>query len=233
MSYDDEKGFGEADAYRIKLADPAKPEPVLWITGTVYDKFTNKPMQSEINYEVIGRPEESGVAISDPENGYYQIVLPYGEEYDLRAVAPGHVPISEHIDADQGLGHKEIVKDLYLEPIAVGKVFNLQNVLFERGKATLLQSSYQELDKLVKLMIDNPSLEIELGGHTDNRGDRNELYKLSSDRVEAVKVYLISKDISANRITGKGYGRSQPITKNRTEEERKLNRRVEFKVLKY
>lgn len=232
VSYDD-GGQGGGDAFRIKLADSAKPYPVTWIHGYVYDQFSNKPMRAEIRYEVLGRPDDSGVALSDPETGYYQIVVPYGDSYDLRANATGHVSLSEHIEVSENATSEDIEKDLFLEPIVVGKVFNLQNVLFKRGSSDLIESSYQELDKLVILMIENPTLEIELGGHTDNRGDRNELMKLSTSRVEAVKAYLVRKGIVENRITGKGYGRSKPITKNRTEEERKQNRRVEFKVLSF
>ncbi len=232
VSYD-EGGHGGGDAFRIKLADNAKPYPVVWISGVVYDQFSNQPMQAEIRYDVLGRPEESGVALSDHTSGYYQIVLPLGESYDLRASAPGHVAISEHIEIDGSMQTEEIKKDLYLEPIAVGKVFNLKNVLFERGTDKLISTSYQELDKLVALMKENPSLEIELGGHTDNRGDRNALLELSTMRVEAVEAYLVEKGIDEARITGKGYGRSKPITKNRNEDERMQNRRVEFKVTGY
>jgi outer membrane protein OmpA-like peptidoglycan-associated protein len=89
------------------------------------------------------------------------------------------------------------------------------------------------LDLVVALLKSNPKVKIELSGHTDNRGIPGQNLKLSQARVEKVKDYLVSKGISKNRITGKGYGGAKPIASNDTEETRLLNRRVEFTILKY
>jgi outer membrane protein OmpA-like peptidoglycan-associated protein len=108
----------------------------------------------------------------------------------------------------------------------------LRNVFFVLAKAEMLPTSYPELDRLVTLLQENPTIEIELGGHTDNQGSAELNKRLSEDRVTAVKNYLVSKGIAASRITGKGYGFSQPIAANDTEANRQLNRRVEFKILR-
>jgi outer membrane protein OmpA-like peptidoglycan-associated protein len=91
-----------------------------------------------------------------------------------------------------------------------------------------LPESYPELDKTVSLLKENPTFKILLEGHTDNQGDWSENLKLSNDRVETVKNYLISKGILSSRIQVKGWGGTKPVSSNLTEERRKLNRRVEF-----
>ena len=123
-------------------------------------------------------------------------------------------------------------KDLLLVPIAIGESIQLKNVFFLQSKAVLLSESYPELDRLVRIMKDNMNIEIELGGHTDGRGDPRANLELSVQRVEAVKQYLISKGISEKRIVGKGYGGARPMYSNDTEENRQLNRRVEFTITK-
>jgi OOP family OmpA-OmpF porin len=124
-------------------------------------------------------------------------------------------------------------KEIRLTPINVGETVKLDNVHFKQGAAELLPESYPVLDKLIKMMNDNPSMEIELSGHTDNVGDPKLNVKLSEERVALIKKYLVSKGIHENRIQGKGYGGSQPIASNAKEETRKLNRRVDFKVTKF
>jgi outer membrane protein OmpA-like peptidoglycan-associated protein len=123
------------------------------------------------------------------------------------------------------------LKNYYLEPLEVGKTFKLNNVLFHRATANMVDSTYAELDNVVRMMMDNPEIHIELSGHTDNQGSARKNLELSQARVEVVKKYLVDKGISGDRIKGKGYGGSMPIASNRTEETRRLNRRVEFEVI--
>lgn len=113
-----------------------------------------------------------------------------------------------------------------------GTTFTLHNVYFNRSKYDLLAESFSELDTLAKFMIENPAMEIEISGHTDSQGDNFDNKKLSENRANAVKEYLVSKKIDPSRIQCKGYGETKPIASNDTEETRKLNRRVEFVILK-
>ena len=117
-------------------------------------------------------------------------------------------------------------------PIEVGETIQLNNVFFEQGKPILKSQSFPELDRLFQIMQENPSVQIELGGHTDNVGNKEALMKLSQDRVIAVKAYLEKRGIKDNRIEGKGYGPTQPIAANNTEADRQKNRRVEVKIIK-
>jgi outer membrane protein OmpA-like peptidoglycan-associated protein len=118
------------------------------------------------------------------------------------------------------------------EEIKVGETFQLNNIYFEFNKFALLPASYPELDIVVKLLIENPGIEIELSGHTDNVGKQDYNVTLSQKRAESCKTYILSKGIDSKRITPKGYGMSRPIAPNETEIGREKNRRVEFTITK-
>jgi OmpA-OmpF porin, OOP family len=98
-------------------------------------------------------------------------------------------------------------------------------------KSDLLPTSFPELDKLVALMKKYPNMTLEIGGHTDYKGSVEYNIRLSNDRANAVVKHLVAQGIDAKRLTWKGYGKSEPIADNTTEEGRQLNRRVEFKVI--
>ncbi|MFN3402760.1 MAG: OmpA family protein [Cytophagaceae bacterium] len=131
-----------------------------------------------------------------------------------------------------GLEGEQLNKEFYLTPIEVGETFTLNNIIFQQSLAEMLPESLPELDNLVMLLKENPTMEIELSGHTDNQGDPEKNQKLSEDRVKAVMEYLTSMGIEKKRLKGKGYGGTRPIASNSKEETRKLNRRVEFTIMK-
>lgn len=224
---------GTYDISRIKLKETEKPEPVVMVYGKVFNQKTKEPLGAEIRYEDLDSKEEVGLAESDPTTGDYKIVLPYGLLYGFRAEAKGFISVSERLDIKELQGdYVEVEKDLYLVPIEKGQVVNMKTVLFKRGKAIFLPESYPELERLAKLMKDNPSMEIELAGHTDNVGNKRLNQKLSEERVKAVEAYLVKQGIDEKRISGRGYGGSKPIAPNTSEETRRLNRRVEFEIVK-
>jgi len=113
----------------------------------------------------------------------------------------------------------------------VGSTIVLKNVFFDYNKATLKPESYLELDRVVKLLTDNPSMRIELSGHTDNRGTAEYNQKLSEDRAKSCVDYLTSKGIAPSRLEYKGYGETKPIDTHDTEEGWANNRRTEFKII--
>ncbi|MBC7486041.1 MAG: OmpA family protein [Cytophagaceae bacterium] len=222
---------GGSDIFRVKVAESAKPEPVVIIHGKVLDKNTKQPLAATINYHELSTGNDVGSARSNPTDGSYKIVLPYGMAYGFHAEKKDFLAESDNIDLSTIKEYTEIERDLYLSPIEIGKTITLNNVFFVRSKAELLPGSFSELDRLVKVLADNPELKIEISGHTDNIGDPALNTKLSEDRVITIKNYLISKNISTKRLSGKGYGGSKPIASNATEETRKLNRRVEFIII--
>ena len=129
--------------------------------------------------------------------------------------------------------YQEIKKDIGFKPIEKGAKVVLNNIFFDTGKAMLSPQSRVELEKAIELMKVNPSMVIEVGGHTDNVGDDATNMKLSHDRAKAVREYLVNAGIGATRVQAKGYGESNPIATNDTDDGRQSNRRTEFIILEF
>ena len=221
-----------ADIFRAKLPEELKPNPVVVIYGTVYNKKTKSPLQAEIHYQTLVNGEEIGAAISDPFNGEYKIVLPQADYYAFWAGAEGFLSESDHVNLTDLPSYQEIERDLYLSPIEIGQTIRLNNIFFEKSKWNLSITSYYELERIAQTMHDNPEMIIELQGHTDIEGDIAENMELSSNRIEAVKHFLVAQGVDEARLNTKAYGGSQPITTKRDRISKDLNRRVELIILK-
>jgi OmpA-OmpF porin, OOP family len=226
--------FGESDIVRVKLLEKEKPNPVLLVSGNVYNIKTKEPISASLVYETLPDGVEAGNAVSGAADGAFKIVLPYDKNYSIRATADHFFSISENFNLDSLVkaGYKEIHKDLYLAPIEIGQVVRLNNVFFDFDKATLRPESYIELDRVVKLLTENPAIEIEMSAHTDSKGSDDYNLKLSDNRAKSVMEYILSKGIATSRIVSQGYGETKPVATNETDEGRQLNRRVEFKITK-
>ncbi len=151
---------------------------------------------------------------------------------DLTGISPEPEPkITEN---PQNTGNTSIDSTFVFDggTVKIGELINLKNIQFRQSKSDLLDPSMPILNKVVKLMTENPTMQIEVHGHTDNVGDPTKNYQLSVDRVEAVKKYLISQGIEANRLLTKAFGGTKPIADNSREETRKLNRRVEMRIVR-
>ncbi|WP_324673458.1 OmpA family protein [Hymenobacter sp. GOD-10R] len=220
------------DIFRINLASQFKPEVVTLVKGRVLDASTKKPVAAKIRYENLLTGEEIGVADTNPVDGSYTIVLPSGAHYGYRAEAANYLSESDNLDVTDREKYSEVNQDLYLVPFVVGQLIKLNNIFFAQSKFYLRENSYPELQRLIRILKEYSTVEIKLEGHTDNQGDPALNTKLSQDRVNEVKKYLVQHGISANRITTEGYGGSKPIASNDQEETRKLNRRVEFRITK-
>ncbi|HEY6506201.1 MAG TPA: OmpA family protein [Chitinophagaceae bacterium] len=226
--------YGESDIVRVKLLEKEKPDPVVLVSGNVYNKKTNKPISASLVYEILPEGTEVGNAVSNPDDGAFKIVLPFDKNYMIRATADKFFAQSENLNLDSLVeaGYKEIHKDLYLVPIEIGQVVRLNNVFFDFDKWDLRSESFIELDRVVTLLKDNPAIEIEMSAHTDSRGSDDYNFKLSDNRARSVMEYILSKGIATTRIRSQGYGETKPVAANDTDENRQLNRRVEFTILK-
>jgi outer membrane protein OmpA-like peptidoglycan-associated protein len=164
-------------------------------------------------------------------SGSFTFNLPEPGQYVLTVSAAGY--ISKNVQLSITHAQDSILQvNILLDPIEVGTTVQLEHVLFQRGTTELLESSFNELDLIARMMLDNPGMEIRLAGHTDNQGNGRLNKILSQQRVNTVIEYLTGKGVESDRLSGKGYGGSQPIASNANEETRKLNRRVEFTVIK-
>jgi len=147
----------------------------------------------------------------------------------------GEVKPSDVLSEGNSMG--TLVANVSLEPIKMNEGIKIENILYDYAKATLTDQAKYELDKLINLLNNNPALVVELGSHTDSRGDDDYNFTLSAERAKAAKDYILySSDIDKYRIRSQGYGEIKPINKckngvNCTEYEHALNRRTELKVV--
>lgn len=188
----------------------------------------------KLNNRVSGKivlMEVPHIHIDSTVGDAYKFKLSKEKEVKVYAKSRGYLPKVVSIEIDRSPKPNNYVQDIRLVPVVAGKAIQLENVLFVQGKPDLLPGSDEQLNLLVEFLIDNPESKIDLAGHTDNRGSVTANFRLSNERVETIKEYLISHGIHKKRLSGKGYGGSVPIASNRSEETRRLNRRVEFKLL--
>jgi len=230
VSYDG--GYGKADIFQVKLSESVQHKPVVLVHGKVLNKKTNLPVGASIAFEDLATGQRAGEARSDPKTGAYQIVLPFGANYGFMAKSEGYFSVRENLNTTKMDKFKELDLDLLLVPIEVGETVKLNNVFFDAGLSTLQRESFGELNNLAAFMKHNPTIYIELAGHTDNKGTPEVLQKLSEDRIAAVKNFLEQRGVVGDRITGFGYGATRPVAPSDTEENSLKNRRVEFKIVK-
>lgn len=218
------------DIYEFELPAALRPKPVAFVYGKVTDP-DGKPLPAAIVYEFLKTGAGAGQAAAKPGDGKYQIALPIGEDYAFRAAAAGYVAVSDRIDLVAAKDGDRFERNLILVPLEVGKPIRLNNVFFDTAKTELLPESTRELDRLVALLKEMPTMKIEVRGHTDSVDNDATNLALSNGRSASVVAYLVKAGIAAARLQSKGFGETSPIASNTTDEGRKLNRRVEFVIL--
>jgi len=165
-------------------------------------------------------------------DGSYKVILTVGADYNLSAYAKGYAFHSERFVVPVDQAYQEVEKNILLSPLRVGEVVVLHNIYFDFDKATLRPESKAELNNLIRLLQENPTMKIEIAGHTDSKGSDEYNICLSRARAKAVRDYLVEVGgIAPKRLVVVGYGESRPIASNATDEGRQLNRRVEFKII--
>jgi OmpA-OmpF porin, OOP family len=208
-----------------------KTEDQLVVSGKVLDQSSGEKVPAAIlNYQLTNG--DTATIESIAVNGEYQTKLKAGNAYTVTVKAKGYMTVKKEFTFSPDLRDTILMKNYELVPLKVGTTIQLESVKFKKGTAEMFEDSYDEINRVVQLMQDNPDMVIELSGHTDNQGNFRQNMKLSEERVETVKEYMTEMGVSGKRIKGKGYGASRPIASNLNEEGRRKNRRVEFKILK-
>ena len=209
-----------------------KESQITIVKGRVLDAITLEPLGGvpvEIYDNALGRMISSFE--SNTNTGEYMVSLPSGRNYGFSANAKDYLFHSENLIIPPAISVQEIYMDMLLHKVKVGSKIILKNIFFDFDKTTLRPTSTAELDRLTKMLNDIPTLKIEISGHTDNIGSDEYNENLSEGRAKTVVDYLIDKGIDSERLTFAGYGESQPIETNDTDEGRQMNRRTEFEVL--
>lgn len=218
--------------YNVKLKDSQRPENVVLVKGNLSDKLSGKPLFGTIVYSDLNTGKELGRISSMSGTGAYQLVLQPGIEYGFKAEVPNYFGVNAYLDLRKVEGYQEMTYNLQLVPIQKGEVVRMNNLFFETNSATIKSTSFPELESLAQLLNDNPGIEIELRGHTDNSGSHDYNVSLSAKRAEAVKGFLVKKGIAASRLKTIGLAETKPEVPNTTAENKARNRRVEFVFLK-
>ncbi len=216
----------------IELPDlPIPKSNVTLLKGIIFDAKTDKPLGAEIILIDLATQDTYMVTRSDPNTGRYLATMTPDKNYGIFVKKEGYLPYSKNINIPATQEeYVEIEHNVPLPPIEVGAKIALRNIFFDFDKATLRPESVTELNKWVEFLKDNPGLKIEIGGHTDIRGSDAYNLDLSRRRAKSVYEYLKQHGIGASRMTYKGYGETQLLTKETTEEAHQLNRRVEIKI---
>ena len=219
------------DIFSFNLYESARPNPVSYMKGKVYDKETGKLLKAD--YELINLSTRKIIVKSvTDETGNFLICLPSGYNYGINVSKPGYLFYSENF-MFEGMHtvSEPYIKRIILNPIKVGEKMQLSNVFYEIDSWQLKQESMTELNNLVTLLSGNKNLVMEIGGYTDSTGSVEYNMVLSEKRALSVVNYLIRNGISAERLKYKGYGNTSPLGDNVTIEGRKLNRRTEAKIV--
>ncbi len=201
----------------------------LVLQGKVIDNKTNKQIPARL--EMVLRENPSAARKINAAKGSYQQEIEELGWYVITASAEGYLNAVDSVWINSR-DVTPVTKDIILQPIEVGVTVRLKNIYFDFDKTTLKNESFTELNKVVDFLKQNPSVEIEISGHTDNKGSDDYNERLSQGRSEAVVSYIVSQGIDNYRLSAHGYGEAKPIDTNDSDEGRANNRRVEFTVMK-
>lgn len=243
-----EGGIGEKDIYKIQMPQPKKPDtikketkvdtpivasnPLTILKGRVFDGVALASLKAHI--KLVDNEKDALIAefYSNSKTGKYLVSLPSGKNYGISIECEGYLFHSENFNIPITKDYQEVQKDFPLHKIQVGSHVVLKNVFFDFNKATLRKESQPELNRIYSFMQKFPKIRVRIAGYTDNIGSDEYNETLSQKRAESVVQYLIDKGIEANRLEAKGYGETDPIDTNETEQGRQNNRRTEVIILK-
>ncbi len=243
------------DLYAFELPVAARAQPVTYAKAKVVDTDTKTPLSSRV--EIVDLATQKTIIVSNTdENGEFLICLPLGKNYALNVSKAQYAFQSDNFNlAEKNTAEKPFLLEINLQPIKIiastpsttapkeslreggekpkeEKAIILKNVFFDTDKADLRPESFSELNKLKLLLTENPTMRIEIRGHTDSQGSEEHNLDLSSRRAKSVLTYLVKNGVGAERLLSKGFGKTMPIDSNDTEQGRQNNRRTEFVILK-
>ncbi len=213
-------------------------DTLIYAQGKIINSITKEPVEARISYQSLPYGNKVGMLSGNS----FSFPLFDKEKYSITVEASGFAPSKYMLDPAEANEERKVIRDIELNlPVSaannaatthtVGKIMRLDGLYFQTGSAKIDPSSNKELDEIVLMLKNNPRMIIQLEGHTDYIGSSKLNFKLSEDRVAAVKDYLITKGANKSKIKTKAYGGTRPLSREDTEEARQMNRRVEVRVL--
>lgn len=216
-----------------------RPDSLVYAEGKIINAVTKEPVTARITYQSL--PYGSKVGFFTGQS--FSFPLYDNERYSVVIEAAGFAQAKYLLDPAEAGANRKIIQNVELQvpgsaaqlvpegTHSTGKVMRLDNLIFGQGNAVITPDSYPELNEVADMMHNNPRMIIQLEGHTDVRGDPKLNMKLSQDRVNAVKDYLVRHGVEKNKIKTKAFGGTRPISTENTDQAHKLNRRVELRIL--
>ncbi|MBS1903092.1 MAG: OmpA family protein [Bacteroidetes bacterium] len=224
-------GANQLDLYKISLLDDERPDPVMLLQGKVMNRAGDVIHALVVATDMMQNME---VASSESSEGLgeFSLILPAGRLYRLSVSAPGYLPYSMQMDETNAEQFSDTSITVLLDSIGVGSVATIEDIFFDFNMATLRPESNYSLDALAELLLRNAKWTVRIEGYTDSVGTVESNKKLSFLRAQAVSQYLINKGIKERRLSVEGFGPDDPVADNSTEEGRRKNRRVQFRIMK-
>ena len=213
----------------ISFTALGQSDPIVQVRGSILDAESQQPVEADLFYELLPYGDEVGSLKIANDSSIFDIYLKQDQEYRVKVESEGYFPYVETYTVPGG--QSLITKNILLQPGGVGYVEKLENLVFAQGKSDIDEKSHQELDELAEVLLSTPTMIIQLEGHTDPAGSASGNMRLSQQRVDAVRNYLISKGVKGEQVQTKAFGGTQPLTRETTPEARATNRRVEVRVL--
>ncbi|MEO8088343.1 MAG: OmpA family protein, partial [Bacteroidota bacterium] len=227
-----EDSRGGLDLYQFDLYDGAKPNRMTYMKGIVFDTETKKPLGASFELMDLATAKTMVRSVSNDVTGEFLVCLPSGKSYGLNVSKDGYLFYSANFQLKDTASVKTpFVKDIPLKPIKAGQTIVLKNIFYEVDRFDLKTESQAELGKILAFMKKNPTVKVEIGGHTDNTGGKEHNQKLSEDRAKTVYDHLVQSGADASHLVYKGYADTKPLTVNTTESGRAQNRRTEFMIV--
>ena len=228
---DREDSRGGLDIYSFTLPTHARPFKTIYVKGVVTDLISKKGLPA--NLELTDNASGTLInKVQTDELGHYFITLPEGKDYTFTVNRKGYLFYSSAYALSGAAPDSTYVKNIALEPIKLASNFVFTQVLFDNNSFALLPASLPELNKLLQILEENPSMHIQISGYTDNVGKSSDNLILSTNRAKSIVNYLSGKGIATERLSYKGFGSDNPIATNETPEGRALNRRTSFTITK-
>lgn len=234
-------GYGNLDLYYFELPIELQPTKTYYFDGYVFDEKTSNPIPGHFELRDLTSGKTVIISDADAVDGTFTVALPINKSYAIQVTFPGYFPYSLHFDMKLAEDQQSYHLNIPLNPLNSKKENVLANVFFDLNKSTLREESKIELNEFANYLLQNKALKIELGGHTDSRGNALENTKLSTERAKSVHDYLIAKGVPSTQLSYKGYGSTQPIysdevidkmiSEKEKEKAHQANRRTIYKVI--
>jgi outer membrane protein OmpA-like peptidoglycan-associated protein/tetratricopeptide (TPR) repeat protein len=220
---------GDLDLYQFEMRPDIRPFRTLYVKGFVTDKQSGKGLPSSV--ELFDNENNKALMkVQTDEKGEYFITLPTGRDYTFTVNRKGYLFYSEQYALSKKDADSTYQKNIALQAVALNANFVFNNILFKNNSYDLPSAAFIELNKLLQVLNENPSIKLEISGHTDNVGKQEDNLLLSTNRAKAIVTYLNANGVESKRLSFKGYGASKPIADNNKEEGRSKNRRTEFTI---